>query len=442
MESEPGVISESKVKKYYLKSICLQVLLVLLMSCVVFSTYFCMEMPSGLEKYIIEIMELTTFDYNLLYSLYFWPTILLAPVGGAIIDMFSVQVSLPLFVIVSFGGQVIWSVSAFTNQYWLAVLGRVVSGSGGEMVFISLASYVAICFKNKLYSINGILLGVARFGATVSVNVNSLLFELTGFVSEVNLTQLGLVLLIGGFIMLMAFATSLLLWLAYSFTTYRYTITSRRKLSQLLSICKFPPSYFVIVAIAGIYYAAVLSPASIGELYYMNKYNISIIVANLINGLVHFLAVFLCPLFGFLIDRVGFNLSWIMTSILIGTVGHSLLALGNSATAFAYTGSVLGGLSYSMFTVSLWPMVSLIVEPEHIGIAYGIQGSVISGFQVLIGATVGIMADNYGYFIVQLFYSALCLLALSLVIILCIADRAGIIHKRLNISRLKSRKRS
>jgi hypothetical protein len=55
MESEPGVISESKVKKYYLKSICLQVLLVLLMSCVVFSTYFCMEMPSGLEKYIIEV---------------------------------------------------------------------------------------------------------------------------------------------------------------------------------------------------------------------------------------------------------------------------------------------------------------------------------------------------------------------------------------------------
>ena len=385
-------------------------------------------------------MQLTTTQYNVLYSLFYLPTILLAPVGGLITDKFRAERSLPMFLLSCCLGQILLSIGSFLGHYWLMIVGRVLTGAGG-MVFVCLSSYIAAFFMRHVNLMNGLLLGTARLGATLSVNLNSQFYSSLKSHAINHHTRLGIVLLLSVVLILAAFLCSLLLWY-----THRYAKPASHKRHSVT--CNYhnwscPSLYFVVLAlVAGVFYAAVLTPTSVGELYYMHKYGISLAMSNLINSFVHILPVFLCPLFGLIINQVGYNPIWILVAVLTGTLSHFLLAYSNDNQSYSYIGSFIGGMSYSMFTTSIWPMVSLIVNPEFIGLGYGIQQAVISCFQVLVASTVGSVADNYGYFMVQLYYIALSLISLSLVILLNMIDYTSHHERRVNMSRTKRKLRN
>ena len=364
-------------------------------------------------------MQLTTTQYNVLYSLFYLPTVLLAPVGGLIIDKFRTERALPLFLLSCTLGQILLSIGIFSGQYWLMIIGRVFTGAGG-MMFVCLSSYIASYFINNVNLINGILLGTARLGATASVNLNSLFY--TSLIPHVtdHHARLGIVLILSVVLIVLALLCSLLLWYVHHRDTKR-TATNRKCFKCYR--CSRPSLYYILlVLVAGVFYAAVLTPASVGELYYMQKYGISLAISNLVNSFTHILPIFLCPLFGLIINNVGYNPVWILVSVLIGSFSHLLLAYSNGDKLYSYIGSFTGGFSYSLFTTSLWPMVSLIVKPEFVGVGYGMQQAVISCFQVLVASTVGSIADNNGYFMVQLYYVGLSLTALSLVLVLDMID--------------------
>lgn len=383
-------------------------------------------------------MKVNTAQYTFLYSLYFYPSIIIAPIGGLLIDkVFGVHIALPIFLVLALIGQVIWAVGGFVNQYSIMLFGRLVAGAGGDMVFICLGTYVGICFMGKVNTINGILLGAGRLGATIAINLNNVFYvHMTDQTSTH--VRLGFVLLIGAGLLFLGLIASLIL--GYLYSRANYTAISKTHVVSCQDLYKLPLSYWLIVFVAATFYVAILSPVSIGELYYIHKYGVTLTMANLINGIIYFFPIFLCPLFGFIIDRVGFNLIWILVSVSLGVFHHFFLAFSGNETAIAYIASFSGGIAYSMFTISLWPVVALIVKPEQLGTGYGILGSMIGILQASVLASVGLLADYQGYFIVQIFYGGLSSVGLSLIIILNVFDAIAPKEYRLNMSGWKRRR--
>lgn len=100
----------------------------------------------------------------------------------------------------------------------------------------------------------------------------------------------------------------------------------------------------------------------------MQKYDFSPEDANHINSIVYVISAIASPLFGFVIDKTGRNVMWILLSVLTTIAAHSLLAF---TFWNPYIGMILMGISYSMLASSLWPLVALIIPEYQLGTAYG-----------------------------------------------------------------------
>lgn len=72
----------------------------------------------------------------------------------------------------------------------------------------------------------------------------------------------------------------------------------------------------------------------------MEKYDFSAEDANSINSLVYIISAIASPLFGFVIDKTGRNVSWMLLSILVTIGAHSFLA-------FTYANPYICMVSYS-----------------------------------------------------------------------------------------------
>ena len=78
----------------------------------------------------------------------------------------------------------------------------------------------------------------------------------------------------------------------------------------------------------------------------------------------------LAPLLGFVIDRKGRNIAWIMFSCVSTLLAHCLLITQSSQT-LAYVAMVLMGVGYSTLASSLWPIIGMVIPLNRQGTAYG-----------------------------------------------------------------------
>ena len=84
---------------------------------------YCYEFPSGIEDTIMKVMGVTTAEYDLLFSVSAWPSIILCLIGGILVDRL-VGLRLGLLIVVSsvLPGQIIWAIGGFTDKFLLCLL--------------------------------------------------------------------------------------------------------------------------------------------------------------------------------------------------------------------------------------------------------------------------------------------------------------------------------
>lgn len=100
----------------------------------------------------------------------------------------------------------------------------------------------------------------------------------------------------------------------------------------------------------------------------MQKYKLDSDAANSVTSLIYIISASTSPFMGFVVDKVGKNVTWIFISILTTMLVHSLLAF---TTVNPYLCMICMGLSYSMLASSLWPLIALVVPENQLGTAYG-----------------------------------------------------------------------
>jgi MFS family permease len=71
-------------------------------------------------------------EFNLLYSVYSFPNIILPFFGGYLVDFIGVRFGIILFSTLICLGQAVFAFSASIKNYPLALVGRIIFGLGGE----------------------------------------------------------------------------------------------------------------------------------------------------------------------------------------------------------------------------------------------------------------------------------------------------------------------
>lgn len=103
-------------------------------------------------------------------------------------------------------------------------------------------------------------------------------------------------------------------------------------------------------------------------MFFERKYGYDPAAANTVNSLVYSISAIASPILGYLVDRTGKNVSWVILSIFATIIAHGMLAFTN---VNPYVCMILMGLSYSMLASSLWPLIALVTPEYQLGTAYG-----------------------------------------------------------------------
>ncbi|XP_052746414.1 major facilitator superfamily domain-containing protein 1 isoform X2 [Bicyclus anynana] len=325
-----------------------------------------------------------------------------------------------------FIGAVVFAFGVYINAYWLMILGRFIFGIGGESLQVAVNNYVVVWFNGKeLNMVFGLQLSISRFGSTVNFWVMESIYR---WVAKyyAGYERLGVALFIASLTCLGSLICALFLgWMdlrAEKALRQQAAQVKQDQPFQLKDVLKFKPVFWLLAVICVAYYLAIFPFIALGKLFFERKFDFVPQDANTVNSMVYFLSAALSPFFGILIDKTGRNVTWIMLSIVTTLGSHFLLAF---TFVNPYVGVISLGISYSLLASGLWPLVAMVVPESQMGTAYGICQAVQNlGLAVTI-ILAGMIVDNYGYFMLELFFLGCLFVSLIAAVLIYILDSAS-----------------
>ncbi|ETW06154.1 hypothetical protein H310_03737 [Aphanomyces invadans] len=149
-----------------------------------FGGCYCYDNPSALKSQLTQhfsgSVAQSDFEmyFNLLYSVYSVPNIVLPLFGGILADKFG-----PRYVLVStttlvFLGQVVFAIGNSFQHLPVMLIGRVIFGLGGETVSVAQSALLALWFPaSELIFAKGIILSVMRLATTTNNQLSPTIAE-------------------------------------------------------------------------------------------------------------------------------------------------------------------------------------------------------------------------------------------------------------------------
>lgn len=406
--------------------------LVLIIMCFLsFGSYFCYDNPAALQDNMTRDLNINVGQFMGFYSWYSWPNVILCFFGGFLIDrVFGVRLGAVIFSLFVTVGQVIFALGALVDKYWLMCMGRFVFGIGGESLAVAQNTYAVKWFKGReLNMVFGLQLSFSRVGSTVNMNVMQPIYS---FISKTTTGYkcLGIALFVGG---VMCFL-SLICALALGYFDKRADRILKRaaaksdEVIRIKDVKDFGFKFWLLCVICVAYYVAVFPFIGLGLVFFEMKFGLSPTAANTVNSLVYIISAIASPVFGFLIDKSGKNVFWVIlgTTVTIGC--HALLAFTFISPYYAMA---IMGLAYSVLASALWPMASMMVHQHQLGTAYGIMQAIQNLGLATIAIAAGSIVDTKGYLILEVFFLAWLCIALMAGVLLYLIDAAqgGVLNK-------------
>jgi len=414
LQTEKPTVQISK-KRNTVKKTCMspngpgtRILALFLMSLVGFGAFFCFDNPGALQKEVKKDLHLTTTQFASLYSWYSWPNVVLPVIGGYLIDkVFGVRLGTILFAGFILLGQLVLSTGGFMEELWLMDIGRFVFGVGGESLNMALNTYTVQWFRGKeLNLVFGLQLSISRVGSTVNFLVMEPLYEL---LNEGNSNHIiGLSLLIAASFTFLSFFSSVLLG-ALDYRREKSLATEdNEKESEpevnIKDIFKLPASFWLLCVCTMAYYGSIFPFVSLAQGFFTTRFELTASEANFITGLVYLVSAIASPVFGFLLDKTGKNVSWMMFALAASGVSHILLC-GLDPSFSPYPAIILLGLAYSILASALWSLPALLVQPHQLGTAFGLMQALQNLGTALITLAAGAIVDKLDYVWMEIFFT-------------------------------------
>ena len=407
-------------------------LFLFLISSIRFASNFCVELPSGLENTIIKVMGVTTAEYDLLYSVSAWPSIVLCLVGGLLIDKL-LGLRLGLLIVVSsvLFGQIVWAVGGLIDNYIVMLVGRFFIGAGNDLTVIIDHAFKAIWFKEDLQLAISIDASLGRLGGGLALVLPQMIYNHFTSIFDRPTNRLSATLFVA--------AGGMLLALIFSFVAGIMDYTREKKSEEAMQkpkskgfksislkcVKQFRVLYWLGVAINITYFPILFSFVSIGQVFFVQKYRISVELASLANFLVFGSATVVTLAIGVTINQIGFRLYWMLGSILAALAVHNVLMFGDTSKYIPFIAGVLYSVSFSALGPILVSIPALLIDREYLATAYGIYKTGYNAVVAIMIYVTGLIVDNVGYFMLEGFYTMLVILCVIFVLLMIIIDTSS-----------------
>eukprot|EP00093_Oithona_nana_P014307 14307.XXX_1090838_1092743_1 [CDS] Oithona nana genome sequencing. len=408
------------------RSFCHRLIALILMCLLGFGSYFCFDNPGALQKEIKDAMGISTYQFSQLYAWYSWPNVILPIVGGYLMDsVFGIRLGTVIFASFIILGQIVFSLGGLTNSFGLMQIGRFVFGIGGESLAVAQNTYAVSWFKGKeLNMVFGFQLSVARVGSTVNFSLMAPLYKYISQWYNPH-TAVGWTLMVAGLTCVMSFVCAVILGLMDKRAERilkKASVTDTGETFTFRDVLSFPTSFWLLSIVCLAYYVAIFPFISLGQVFFMKKFDFSSSNANFITGLIYLLSAPASPILGILIDKTGRNVMYCTVSIVVTLICHVMLAF---TFINPYVAIVLMGLSYSLLASALWPIAALVIPEYQLGTAYGLMQAIQNAGLALITMVAGLIVDNHGYIWLELFFIFWLVVALVATIAIWIIDISG-----------------
>jgi MFS family permease len=128
------------------------------------SSYFSYNSTAVISTQLIEKLDLSQFEYGLLYSIYSIPNLVLPLIGGVLIDRLGVRFGLMLFLtLIAVGSGIVAIAPYMSNSFAIMLLGRFIFGLGSEASYVAQDTLCVIWFGGKSIALAfGFISGVER----------------------------------------------------------------------------------------------------------------------------------------------------------------------------------------------------------------------------------------------------------------------------------------
>ena len=395
-----------------------------------FATYFCIEIPSGLQGTIIKVFKLSAKEYNLLFSAFTWPDIALSIVGGILIDrVVGLRAGFLIVTVIAILGQGLMTVGAFVNSFYVILAGRFLMGCGMGTLKSIVSVLSALWFKNKeVIFAMALANGACRLGGSLGLLLPQMIYDGLDFIQCASYYQVGLTFMVG----FVVFSTSLLVCvLVVSFDVYGAAKSGRapfkkRKFS-LNDLKDFSLQYWVTCICIALFYAGIYSFVANGQLYFTTKFGLSTKQANTADFLVFAAPILLTPIVGFLCQALGYNVFWGMGSAVAGIIAHVVFNVSSkdSSIVLPYVIACLVSVSYILFATSMYCLPSFIVREHQLTTAYNVYNSMYSIMFACSSVIVGSIIDHFGFMWLELYYTFVYGTILFLVVWIFIIDKTS-----------------
>jgi sugar phosphate permease len=138
-----------------------------------------------------EAFALNAIELGLLTSLYLWPFALMQPVAGVLTDAVGARRSVTAFLVVAGVGQVLF---ASAPTFWVALIGRALTGLGTSVLYVGAAKIMAQWFRSSEFgTLTGAWTSVANLGGLTAAAPLMAVITLAGW--RLSLGGVGLVVL-------------------------------------------------------------------------------------------------------------------------------------------------------------------------------------------------------------------------------------------------------
>merc|ERR1719242_726760 len=145
-----------------------------------FGYNYCCDNVMALQHALEEKYDLTSIQYNMLYSIYAFPNIVLPFLGGVIMDKVGMDLVILFFFILIVIGHGLFILGCMFSYYPLMVIGRFFFGAGSESYAMAISPLICEYFRGKELSFAlGLTLALARIGSSINDAMTYHIYERT-----------------------------------------------------------------------------------------------------------------------------------------------------------------------------------------------------------------------------------------------------------------------
>ena len=369
--------------------------MMLLVSFSMATNYYFYDALSPLKFLMERELGFTSTEYGFFQAAYSIPNVflLMAVVGGIILDRIGIRITGFAFIFIQFIGAIVtaygatpyfneggWGydfMNSFLTQYSPALkvtsLGFFLFGLGAETSIVVISKVIVKWFKGKEIALAlGLNVAIARLGMGAAMVLSPRLIIDSSQTTPLwhNWTMpiwFGALLL----------GIGLLAFLVYTIWDVRFDRRSSERMEtdpteqfRFADLVKLLTnrSFIYISLLCVLFYSAVFPFMKYAPDLMINKFGFAPAQAGFISSILPFGTLFFTPLFAWYCDYRGKSASLMVYGSLLLVIVHLTFAY---TTMTPYIPIFVLGIAFSLVPAAMWPAVTKIVETNRIGTAYG-----------------------------------------------------------------------